>query len=73
MTSGAQRRGKVGRVDANFDLFDDRTMVLMFVLDRIFDRNDVSSLSTVDRIDQGREGRRFARAGRATDEHEAAR
>ena len=70
---GAQRGREVGRVDADLHLLDQALTVHVLVLDRILDGDDVPRLAAVDLLDQRRQRRRLARAGRAADEHEAAR
>jgi hypothetical protein len=68
----AQGGGVVGRVDADLDLLDDRPPVLMFVLDRVLDRDDVAGLAAVDLVHQRRQRRRLPRACGAPHEHEPA-
>ena len=70
--SGAERSGKVRRVDADFHLLDDAADVLMLVLDGIFDDDDVARFAAVDVVDQGGHGRGLAGARGAPDEHQAA-
>ena len=67
----AKRGGKIRRVDADFHLLDDAAHVLMLVLDRIFDDDDVARFAAVDVVDQGGHGRGLAGAGGAADEHQA--
>ena len=67
----AQRGRKIGRVDADFDLLDHALLMRVFVLDRIFDRDDVLRVPPVDLVDERRDGRRLSRACRAADEDQA--
>jgi hypothetical protein len=69
----AQRGRKVWRVHANLYLLDDRALVLVFVLNRVFDRDDVPCGAAVDVVHQRRQRRRFARPGWPPDEHQSAR
>ena len=68
-----QSLGKPGRVLPDLALVDDAALVVVEELDRILDRDDVVGARPVDLVDDRRERRRLARAGRAGDEHEAAR
>ena len=70
---GAQALGERRRVLADLALVDDAAPVVVQELDRILDRQDVLRARPVDPVDQRRERRRLAGAGRAGDEHEAAR
>ena len=70
---GTQRRRKIRGIDADLDLLDHRSVVGMFVLNRIFDRHDVPWRATVDVVDQRRKRSRLARAGRAANEHQPPR
>ena len=54
-------------------LVDQAALVLVDVLDRILDREDVLVPLVVDLVDHRRERRRLAAAGRTGDEHQAAR
>ena len=72
-TRGAERGRKVRRVDADLDLLDDAAVVLVLVLDRILDGDDVARVAAVDLVDERRERRRLAGAGRPADEDQAAR
>ena len=65
--------GEPGRVLPDLALVDDAALVMVQELDRILDRDDVVGARAVDLVDDRRERRRLARAGRAGDEHEAAR
>ena len=70
---GAQRHAEALRVGVQLALVDQRGLVLVQVFDRVLDRQDVRLLGQVDPIDHRGERRRLAAAGRAGDEHEAAR
>ena len=61
------------RVRADLALVDDAALVPVDELDRVLDREDVLRPVAVDLVDDRGEGRRLAGAGRAGDEHEAAR
>ena len=67
----AEREGL--RVGAQLALVDDALLVRVQELDRVLDREDVLVARLVDLVDDRGERRRLARAGRAGDEHEAAR
>ena len=54
-------------------LVDEASLVLVDVLDRILDGEDVLAPLGVDLVDHRRERRRLAAAGRAGDEHQPAR
>ena len=56
----------------DFALVDDRPVVAMEELDRVFDGHDVRAAVVVDVVDHRRERRALAAAGGAGDEHEAA-
>ena len=64
---------KLVRVAVHLALVDEAALVLVEVLDRILDGEDVLVALGVDLVDHRRERRRLAAAGRAGDEHEAAR
>ena len=71
---GAERLGEASVAsDADLALVDDAALVPVQELDRVLDREDVLGAGAVDLVDQRRERRRLARAGRAGHEHEAAR
>ncbi len=70
---GPQRRRKIGGVRAYFDLLDDTAHMLMFILDGIFDDDDVAGFAPIDAVDERRERSGFAGTRRATDENEASR
>ncbi len=69
----AQRLGEALGVGADFALVDDAALVRVEELDRVFDGDDVLVALAVDLVEHGGERRRFAGAGRAGDEDEAAR
>ena len=69
----AQRLGERRRVLADLALVDDARPVVVQELDRVLDREDVLVPGVVDVVEQRGERRRLAGAGRAGDEHEAAR
>ena len=69
----AQRVGEALRVAVHLALVDDAVLVLVQVLDRIFDGEDVRVPLGVDLVDHRGQRRRLAAAGRAGDEHETAR
>ena len=79
MTSGSCRiaaRSAVEKslgVDAHLALVDHRELVEVQHLDRVLDRDDVHLAVVVDVVDHAGERRRLAGAGRAGDEHQAAR
>ena len=64
-------RAKVWRVGADLALVDRGLDVRVEVLDRVLDRDDVDGLVLVDLVDDRREGRGLARAGRAGHQHDA--
>ena len=70
---GLQRGGEALRVGAELALVDHALLVGVHELDRVLDRHDVLVARRVDLVDHRRERGRLARAGRAGDEHEAAR
>ena len=70
---GAQRVGEAVGVAVQLALVDQAVLVLVQVFDRVFDRDDVAVALGVDLVDHRRQRRRLARAGRAGDEHQAAR
>ena len=61
------------RVGAELALVDQAALVRVQELDRVLDRHDVLVARAVDLVDHRRQRGRLARAGRAGDEHEAAR
>ena len=68
---GTQRRRKVRRVDADFDLLDDALLVRVLVLNRILNRHDVPGIAPVYLVDERRDGCRLAGAGCPTYQYEA--
>ncbi len=69
---GSQRRRKVERIGANFHLLHDTSMVDVFVLDRIFDGDDVFRLTAIDGVDERGHRRGLAGArGAANDDQPA--
>ena len=70
---GLERHREADRVAADLTLVDDARAVRVEELDRVLDRHDVLVTGPVDPVDHRGERRRLARAGRARDEHEAAR
>src|SRR5215469_6365340 len=73
----AQRRaksgGKVRRVVADFDLFDDAAHMLVFVLDGVFDDDDMARFAVVNVVDERGHGGGFAGARGTAEENQAAR
>jgi hypothetical protein len=69
----AQRFAEAERVAMHFALVHQRALALVHELDRVLDRDDVVGLVVVDVVDHRRERGRFAGAGRAGDQHQAAR
>ena len=69
----AQRGGEALRVAVDLALVDEAALVLVDVLDRILDGEDVLAPLGVDLVDHRGQRRRLAAAGRTGDEHEAAR
>ena len=56
----AQRRRERWRIAADLDLFDDRMLISMLILDRVFDRDDVPRFVSIDLADEGGQRGRFA-------------
>ena len=71
--SGTERGGKIGRVSADFDLFDDAANVPMLVFDGIFDDDDVAGFAIINFVDERGHRGGLAGARCAAEEHEAAR
>jgi hypothetical protein len=69
----AQRVGEAQRVRADFALVDQALLALVHEFDRVLDGQDVAVLVFVDVVDHRRQRGRLARAGRAGDQHDAAR
>jgi hypothetical protein len=61
------------RVDPDLALLDDRQLVVVHDLDRVFDRDDVRAACAVDVADHRGDRRRLSGAGGAGHQHEAAR
>ncbi len=70
---GAQRRAEAVGVGVDLALVDQAALVRVHELDRVLDRQDVLAPLGVDLVDHRRQRRRLAAAGRAGDEHQAAR
>ncbi len=64
-------RGETVRVLPDFTLTDHAFLGLVHEFNRVFDRDNVIGAGAVDEVDDGRERGRFARTGRAGDEHKA--
>src|SRR5690242_8770851 len=71
--SGTKSGGKVWRVNTDFDLLHHAALVNVFVLDRIFDRDDVPCLAAIDVIDESSQRRRLSGTGWAADQDQPAR
>ena len=65
--------GEVGHVDADLALVDRALLVLVVILDRVFQRDDVPIVVLVDEVDHAGQAGRLAGAGRAGDQQQAAR
>ena len=70
---GVQGVREARAVNADLALAHEAQLALVHELDRVLDREDVALELGVDRVDDGGERRRLARAGLAGDENEAAR
>jgi hypothetical protein len=68
----AERLGEAGHVHADLALVDDRLLVVVVVLDRILDGDDVPVEVHVDVVDHRRQGGGLARAGRPGDDEQPA-
>ena len=68
-----KRRGEAVGVGANLPLRDAAADVVMDILDRVFDGDDVAGVGLVDPVDEPRDGGALARARCAGDEDQAAR
>ena len=69
----ANRLGEVGHVDADLALVDGRFLVLVVILDRVLDRDDMPVEVVVDIVDHRGQAGRLARPGGAGDQDQAAR
>ena len=67
---GPQGVGEILGVGANLSLIDGRLVVAVEILDRILNRDDVYRLVVVHPVDERRQRRGFARAGRAGHQHD---
>src|SRR5438445_13820996 len=67
----AESRRKIWRVDSDFNLFDDTIPMLMFVLDRVFNRDDVLAIAAIDGIDESGQRRCLAGSCCSTDKNES--
>jgi hypothetical protein len=71
----AQRRpqseGKAGRIAVQLTLMNDAVLVAVEKLDGILDREHVIKLLFVDLVDDGRQGRGFAGAGRSGHQYDS--
>ena len=67
----AQGAGEGARVGADLALVDHALLRGVEVLDRVLDGDDVVAALAVDDVEQRGEGRRFAAAGRAGEQHHA--
>ena len=63
--------GEIGDVDPDLALIHERLLMLVVILDRVFDRDDVPVHVVVDPVDHARQARRLARPRRAGDEDQA--
>ena len=70
---GAERVREALRVAVHLALVDQAALVLVEVLDRVLDGEDVPVLLGVDLVDHRRQRGRLAAAGRPGDQHQAAR
>ncbi len=65
--------GEAVRVRTDLPLVDERLVIRVQELDRVFDRHDVIRTGSVDQVDERGQGGRLARSGRAGHENQAAR
>ncbi len=70
---GTQRGREVGRVHSDFHLLHDALEMLMLVLERVFDGDDVARFAAIDFVNQRSHGRGLSRARRSADQNQAAR
>src|SRR5262249_60224013 len=68
----AQCRRKIGRISTDFDLLYDASNVSMFVLNWIFDDDNVARFTMIDFIDERSHGRGLAGTSRAAKQHKSA-
>ena len=71
--AGSQGVGEAVGVGVQLTLVDDALLVAVQVLDRILDRDDVLGALAIHLVEHRGEGGRLAGAGRAGDQHQAAR
>src|SRR5205807_10134393 len=69
--SGAQSSGIIIEVVSELPLIESRFALRMYILDRIFQGDDVNGLRFVDLVQNGGQRGRLAAAGRARDQNEA--
>ena len=67
-----QSLGKAASIEADFALVDDRALVAEGVFDGVFNRHDVTGFTLVDVVHHGRQRRRLARTGNASNQYESA-
>ena len=70
---GTQRRGKIRRVSANFNLLNYAAYIRVLILNGIFNGQNVARIAAIDLIHQRGNCRRFSRARRAADQDQPAR
>jgi len=70
---GAQRGGKIRSVGADFHLLNHAAQIGMFILNRIFDGEDVAGLAAVDLMDQSGESGGLSRTRWSADQDQSAR
>ncbi|QYU70180.1 TonB-dependent receptor [Leptolyngbya sp. 15MV] len=64
----SQRLGEAWHIDVHLALVDDRLLVLVVILDRVFHRHDVAVVVLVDVVDHRRQRGGLARSGRPGDQ-----
>ena len=69
--SAPQTVGEAEHVGAHLALVDHRSLVIVHVLDRVLDREDVARPLLVDSVDHRGEGGALSRAGRAHHKHQS--